>query len=107
MKGWVNLCLLCLLAAPQAQALTLDEARQQGRVGETLSGYLAPRQQDAETQALIAHINQQREQRYRDVAQRNNLPTADVARIAGAKLVQRAAVGEYVQGVNGRWIRKQ
>lgn len=106
MKGWVTFSLLCLLAASPAQALTLNEARQQGRVGETLSGYLAPRQQDAETAALIAQINQQREQRYREVAQRNQLSTAEVARIAGEKLVQRAAAGEYVQGINGRWVRK-
>lgn len=106
MKGWVKLCLLGMLAASPAQALTLDEARQQGRAGETLSGYLAPREQDAETAALIAQINQQREQRYREVAQRNHLTTAEVARIAGEKLVQRAATGEYVQGINGRWVRK-
>lgn len=107
MKSWAKLCLLIALAAPQAQALTLDEARQQGRVGETLSGYLVPRQQDAETQALVARINQGREQRYQQVAQRNNLTTAEVARIAGEKLVQRAAAGEYVQGFNGRWVRKE
>ena len=106
MKGWVTLSLLCLLVASPAQALTLDEARQQGRAGETLSGYLALRQQDAETAALVAQINQQRELRYREVAQRNQLSTAEVARIAGEKLVQRAAAGEYVQGINGRWIRK-
>lgn len=106
MKGWVKLCVLGMLAASSAQALTLDEARQQGRAGETLNGYLAPRQQDAETAALIAQINQQREQRYREVAQRNRLTTAEVARIAGEKLVQRAATGEYVQGINGQWIRK-
>ncbi|URQ62579.1 YdbL family protein [Pantoea alhagi] len=107
MKGWIALFLLCMLTATPAQALTLDEARQQGRVGETLSGYLAARQHDAETEALITHINQQREQRYREVAQRNQLSTTEVARIAGEKLVQRAAAGEYVQGINGRWVRKQ
>ncbi|MBZ4317481.1 DUF1318 domain-containing protein, partial [Mycobacterium tuberculosis] len=36
---------LALLSAP-ALALTLSEARQQGRVGETLNGYLAPLRQD-------------------------------------------------------------
>lgn len=41
------------LFSGMAQALTLDEAKQQGRVGETLSGYIAPVKQDAETQALV------------------------------------------------------
>ena len=106
MKRWAGICLLAALAAPGAQALTLDEARQRGLAGETLSGYLAPRQQDAETLALIAQINQGRARQYRLVAQRNNLTTDEVARLAGEKLVRRAAAGEYVQGINGRWIRK-
>lgn len=106
MKGWVKLCLLLALASPAAMALTLDEAREQGRVGETLNGYLAPRQQDAETLALVARINQGREQHYQQIAQQNHLSTDEVARIAGEKLVRRAAAGEYVQGINGQWIKK-
>jgi uncharacterized protein YdbL (DUF1318 family) len=106
MKGWTRLWLLMALIPPLAQALTLDEARQQGRVGETLSGYVAVRQQDAETQALAARINQGREAHYRQIAQRNNLTTDEVARIAGEKLVARASAGEYVQGINGKWIGK-
>jgi uncharacterized protein YdbL (DUF1318 family) len=42
--------------------LTLSEARQQGRVGETLNGYLAPLRQDKETLALVK-ADQRRAQR--------------------------------------------
>lgn len=38
-----------LLYSPHSFALTLEQAKQQGRVGETLSGYLAPVKKDAET----------------------------------------------------------
>ncbi|QHM71081.1 YdbL family protein [Mixta intestinalis] len=106
MKSWAKFCLLAVLVSPLAQALTLDEARQQGRVGETLSGYLAPRQQDKETLALVKQINQGREEHYQQIAQRNRLTTAEVARIAGEKLVQRAGQGEYVLGINGQWLKK-
>ncbi|MFD1803505.1 YdbL family protein [Mixta tenebrionis] len=106
MKGWAKFLLLAALVAHQAQALTLDEARRQGRVGETLNGYLAPRQQDKETLALVKQINQGREEHYRQIAQRNRLTTAEVARIAGEKLVQRAGQGEYVLGINGQWVKK-
>lgn len=47
---------LMLLSSP-ALALTLNEARAQGRVGETLNGYLAPLKQDAQTLALVKQIN--------------------------------------------------
>ncbi|MDU2734468.1 MAG: YdbL family protein [Mixta calida] len=98
--------LLLIGAAQPALALTLDEARHQGRVGETFSGYIAARQQDGETQALVKRINAGRSVEYQRIAQQNNLTTDQVARIAGEKLVRRAAAGEYVQGINGQWIKK-
>ena len=106
MKSKAMALLLALLLVPSAWALTLDEARQQGRVGETLSGYLAARQQDDETLALVKRINDGRMQQYQRVAQQNNLTTSEVARIAGEKLVSRAGSGEYVRGINGQWLRK-
>ncbi|MDF7630372.1 YdbL family protein [Erwiniaceae bacterium L1_55_4] len=106
MKSKAMALLLALLLVPSAWALTLDEARQQGRVGETLSGYVAARQQDDETQALVKRINDGRMQQYQRVAQQNNLSTSEVARIAGEKLVSRAGSGEYVRGINGQWLRK-
>ena len=98
--------LLAFLLVPSAWALTLDQARQQGRVGETLSGYIAARQQDDETLALLKRINDGRSQQYQRVAQQNHLTTAEVARIAGEKLVNRAGSGEYVRGINGQWVQK-
>ncbi len=98
--------ILALLLAPSAWALTLDEARQQGRVGETLSGYVAARQQDDDTLALVKRINEGRMQQYQRVAQQNNLSASEVARIAGEKLVNRAGSGEYVRGINGQWLKK-
>lgn len=106
MKSKAMAWLLALLLVPSAWALTLDEARQQGRVGETLSGYVAARQQDDETLALVKRINDGRTQQYQRVAQQNNLTTSEVARIAGEKLVSRAGSGEYVRGINGHWLRK-
>ena len=79
------------LLSSSALALTLGEAREQGRVGETLNGYLAPLRQDKETLALVKQIN---------------LPVDEVAKMAGQKLVSRAQPGEYVQGLNGQWLRK-
>ncbi|MDP1244409.1 DUF1318 domain-containing protein, partial [Klebsiella pneumoniae] len=44
-------------------ALTLSDARQQGRVGETVNGSLAPLRQDKETLALVQQINAARSER--------------------------------------------
>ncbi len=106
-KGLVILALLCGgLWCNTAMALTVEQAKQQGLVGETLSGYLAPVKQNAEAQALVTRINQAREQQYQQVAQSNQVSTNDVAKLAGQKLVQRAGKGEFVRGINGQWLQK-
>ena len=100
------LILLALGMNAQAAALTLNDARAQGRVGETLSGYLAPIQQDAETLTLVNRINAARAENYQKLADSNNLPVDEVAKMAGQKLVARAQPGEYVKGINGKWLKK-
>lgn len=107
MKLLKSIALCLMLLAPAALALTLDEARQQGRVGETLSGYIAARVQDSETLALVERINQGREQQYQALAQRNNTTANEVGRIAGQKLIERAPAGQYVRGINGQWLKKR
>ena len=102
----VALILLALGMNVQAATLTLNDARAQGRVGETLSGYLAPIQQDAETLALVNRINAARPESYQKLADSNNLPVDEVAKMAGQKLVARALPGEYVKGINGKWLKK-
>ncbi|WP_032225127.1 YdbL family protein, partial [Escherichia coli] len=89
-----------------AMALTLNEARSQGRVGETLNGYLVALETDAETQALVRDINEARNRSYQQLAKQNNVSTDEIAKLAGQKLVARAKPGEYVQGINGIWLRK-
>ncbi len=98
--------LTLLLASMGVSALTLDEARSQGRVGETLSGYLATITADPQSQALVDRINQERRQSYSALAKSHNVPVEEVAKLAGQKLVSRAAPGEYVRGINGRWMKK-
>ncbi|EAY0351288.1 DUF1318 domain-containing protein [Salmonella enterica] len=107
MKKYLILWVLTLsLLTPSVWALTLDEARTQGRVGETLNGYLVALKNDAETQKLVLDINHARRASYQQIADSNHLPVDEVAKMAGQKLVERARPGEYVQGINGKWMRK-
>lgn len=106
MKKSLAIILLTLGLCAQASALTLNQARSQGRVGETLDGYLAPVAQDRETLALVAQINQARTDSYQKLADSNNIPVDEVAKMAGIKLVERTRPGEYVKGINGKWLKK-
>ncbi|HCT5820839.1 TPA: YdbL family protein [Citrobacter sedlakii] len=98
--------LILSLLSGNALALTLNEARMQGRVGETLNGYLVALKEDAETRTLVKEINQARSVSYQQLAESHNIPVEEVAKMAGQKLVERARPGEYVQGINGKWLRK-
>lgn len=108
MRKLIALMMLTLGLCAPALALTLNEARSAGRVGETLSGYIAPRSQDRETLALalVEQINKARTDSYQKLADSNNIPVDEVAKMAGTKLVARANPSEYVQGINGKWLQK-
>ncbi|KMW74767.1 hypothetical protein TI10_03160 [Photorhabdus luminescens subsp. luminescens] len=86
--------------------MTLNEAKQKGLVGETFSGYLAIVKADSQAQALVTEINQARKKKYAEIAAGNNISTEQVAKLTGEKLVYRAESGEYVLGINGKWLKK-
>lgn len=107
MKKQLTLTVLILsLLSGNVMALTLNDARTQGRVGETLNGYLVALKNDTETQTLVKKINEARSASYQQLAETNHIPVDQVAKMAGQKLVDRAKPGEYVQGINGKWLQK-
>lgn len=108
MKYFFRALILSSLFVFSAHALTVDEAKNQGLIGETLSGYLAVvNTNNATVNQLVSVINREREIKYSEIAAKNNLQTKDVGRIAGQKLVERASSGEYVRGINGQWLKKK
>ncbi|WP_430460555.1 YdbL family protein [Thalassolituus sp. LLYu03] len=96
-----------LLVSLSSWALELDSAKQMGLVGEQSNGYLglvATGNNDAA--ALVVDINQQRKQKYQDIAAKQNTGLANIEKIAGEKLTQKAAAsGEYYQDASGNWAR--
>ncbi|MBI6547322.1 YdbL family protein [Xenorhabdus lircayensis] len=98
--------LLSLLFSSFSVGMTLNEAKQQGLVGETFSGYLASVKNTQGAQSVVRKINDEREKKYAEIAAQNNMTTDQVAKIAGEKLVNRAGSGEYVLGINGNWVKK-
>ncbi|WP_252369759.1 YdbL family protein [Escherichia coli] len=107
MKRNLMLCFVInALFSTSAMALTLNDARTQGRVGETYNGYLVALKADTETQMLVKRINESRNKSYQQLAMKNNLPVAEVEKLAGQKLVAKAKLGEYIRGINGMWLQK-
>ncbi|MFD1218213.1 MULTISPECIES: YdbL family protein [Microbulbifer] len=97
---------LALIALP-ASAVTLNEARGQGLVGEANSGYIAVVQDSSpELEQLVAEVNAKRKREYAAIAKRNNIDISQVAARAAEKLESRLSRGEYYQDNLGRWKQK-
>lgn len=102
------LVLLCGLLAAPALAVTLDEAKAQGLVGEKVDGFLGIVVADppGDVRQLVERVNAERRQKYTEVAEQRGVPMDAVAKIAGEKLLERAPAGQFVAGANGRWRQK-
>ena len=89
-------------------AISLQEAKAQGYVGEQANGYLglvksgAP----ANVKALMNDINARRRQEYQSIAARNNTELNVVEALAGKKAIDRTPPGQYVRLPSGKWVKK-
>lgn len=89
-------------------ALTLEEAKTQGIVGEQPNGYLGVVQPSAppEVQALVSDVNQKRRQMYEDIARRNSTKLEAVEMLAGKTAIDNTRPGNFVRSPSGQWVKK-
>jgi len=97
-----------LLLVPMSFALTLQEAKKDGLVGEQRSGYigLVVESAPAEVVALARDVNNQRRELYQQIARQNNLTLEQVAALAFDKAVEATPTGQFLQNASGSWVKK-
>ncbi|MCZ2722998.1 YdbL family protein [Marinomonas sp. 15G1-11] len=88
-----------------AWALSLDEAKNQGLVGERNSGYLGLVVDNAEAKKVVNEINAKRKAQYLKLAEKNGLTLPQVEALAATKAFQKTQNGHYIES-NGQWIKK-
>lgn len=89
-----------------AFALSLDEAKSKGLVGERTNGYLGVvHAADGEAQALVKDVNHKRRQAYEEIAKRNGTQLSEVETLAGEKAIQNTKPGHVIEGPGG-WTKK-
>jgi hypothetical protein len=110
LKSLITRVVLALtLSLNVAWAISLDQAKSQGLVGETPSGYLAsvnPSPKSEVTQ-LISDINQKRKAAYKESASKAGVELKVIEARIGQKLYERADKGEYLQSTSGQWYKKK
>ena len=106
MKRLVCQFIVLLLSVAPAFALSLEEAKQRGLVGETPSGYLEAVAPSSEAQQLVSEINAKRTAAYKAIAAKNGAGVEAVAQIAGKEAIEKAAAGTFIKLPGGGWTRK-
>ncbi len=101
---------LALILAPlsTAGASPLSDAKKAGEVGERWDGYVGvvEGKGSKKTRELVSEINAKRKTEYGKLAKKNKLSAAEVAAVAGKKLVKRAKPGQYVMPSKGKWVKR-
>jgi len=92
--------------ASTVSAVSLEEAKAKGMVGEKPNGYLGMvTPSGPDVQALTNEVNEKRRQAYEDIAKRNRTSVDSVEALAGEKAIQNTKPGNYVEGPGG-WKKK-
>jgi len=96
-----------LVASQISLAITLDEARGKGMLGENASGYveMTPRG-DASTQDLMDQINTKRKAKYQSIANQQNTDLKHIEKIAGEKITSKLSAGQFYKDSSGKWNKK-
>ncbi|AAZ26890.1 MULTISPECIES: YdbL family protein [Colwellia] len=102
----VSLVLIASSIAFSAWAVTLDQAKQQGLVGEMSNGYLGVVVASTEVSDLVDMVNKKRKDIYLNLARKNKITMQQVTKLAGEKSMAKTQPGHLIQNAEGQWVKK-
>lgn len=102
------LAVLAFVMPSSATALSLDELRAQGTVGERYDGYAVVRTAPppAGAAAFVEQVNAQRQKIYEQRAAQQGVPAGQVGRVYAKQLYQELPAGTWFLDEAGRWVQK-
>ncbi len=107
MKSKLLLLVAGLLFSLNAFAMTLQDAKTAGYLGEQHNGYLGLVAPNGQAKALMLTVNAKRKAFYQKIATKNNISVEQVAKLAAQKAYNATEAGQYIQDSNGQWHQKQ
>ena len=96
------------LVATSAWAVSMDEAKAQGLIGERANGYLGivVSNPSSDIKRLVSDINKKRRAAYKESAASAGVERDIFELRMGQRLLQRTPSGQYIQLQNGNWKKK-
>lgn len=104
-KQFTQVLLITLALIQGAWAVSLDEAKASGWVGERYTGYLGIVSNKDKVIALVKDVNNKRKLKYGKLAVDNGIPLEEVEKLAGKKVISKTKPGHYIDQGNG-WVIK-
>lgn len=98
--------LMATTLAFSAWAISLDDAKHQGLIGEMQNGYLGVVVNSAQAQSLVDNINEKRKNIYLNLARKNKITMEQVTALAGIKAIERTQPGHFIKNNDGQWVKK-
>ena len=100
--------LFLLMACSGAWAIDLESAKDQGLVGESVTGMLAAVKTPpgADVEALIRDVNKKRMARFKQAAERTDATLEQVTARFYQLAVEKTRAGHYYQDSAGNWRKK-
>jgi len=103
------LIVFCFILIPVSVfALSLEEGKRQGLIGERRNGYLdvvtsaAP----SEIHALVEDVNAKRRAAYAQIAHKNGSPLSAVEQVGAKEAFDKSPTGTMIEGADGKWQPK-
>lgn len=108
MKQLLMGLVLFVLAANSAFAISLQDAKSSGLVGERNDGYVGyvVTSPSAELKLVVKDVNNKRKAKFAESAQSNNLQVKQVASRFYQRAVTATKSGHYYQDASGVWVKK-
>ena len=102
----LSIALVAATLAFSAWAISLDQAKQQGLVGEMANGYLGVVVASSETTSLVEMVNKKRKDIYLNLARKNKITMQQVTKLAGEKSIAKTKSGHLIKNAAGQWVKK-
>jgi len=102
----VSLLLAACTMAFSAWAISLEQAKEQGLVGEMPNGYLGVVVTSNEVTSLVDMVNKKRKDIYLNLARKNKITMQQVTKLAGEKSISKTQSGHLIKNSAGKWVKK-
>jgi hypothetical protein len=102
----ISLVLVASSLAFSVWAMSLEQAKKQGLVGELPNGYLGAVVSNSDVNSLVDKVNIRRKDIYLKLARKNNLTMEQVTKLAGEKALAKTQSGHLIKNAAGKWVKK-